>query len=98
MMATRVGYGASGCCDGNGLGLRPSECYDSNRGRLKYTRVFGYRCRMRVTRVAMMATVYAIITQQITLYLGQYLLRYHDFTLKTNHLKYMVCHVIMSVK
>ena len=39
MMAKRVGCGASECCDGNSVRLRPSGCYDSNRGRLKCTRV-----------------------------------------------------------
>ena len=36
----------------------------------------GYRCRLRVKRAAMMATVNVTITQQITLYiLEQYYLR-----------------------
>ena len=49
-------------------------------GSLRSTRVCdGYRCRLRVTRAAMMATVDVIITQQITLcVLDQYYLRYED--------------------
>ena len=59
-----------------GVGWGPLECYDGNRGRL----------RLRSTRAAMLATVNATITQQITLYLSdQYYLRYHDFTMKTKN-------------
>ena len=65
-----------------GLGLGPSECCESKRGRLKSTRVVcGYRC-------IMMATMKVTITQQITLQLaGQYYmnLRYHEFTMKTKN-------------
>ena len=54
-------------------------CNDDNRNSLRSARVCnGYRCRLRVTRTAMMATVnvHVTITQQITLYLlGQYYLR-----------------------
>ena len=69
-----------------GIGWGPLECYDGNRDRLRLrsTRVYGgYGCRLRVTRAAMLATVNATFTQQITLYLSdQYYLRYHDFTMK----------------
>ena len=50
----------------------PLEWNDDNRNGLRSIRVCnGYRCRLRVTRAAMMATVnvHATITQQITLYL-----------------------------
>ena len=49
-------------------------------GSLRSTRVCdGYRCRLRVTRAAMMATVDVTITQQITLcLLDQYYLIYED--------------------
>ena len=69
-----------------GVGRGPSECYDSNRGRLKSTRVVcGYRCTQNVTRTALMATVNVTITQQITLYLSdQYCLRY-VFSMKTKN-------------
>ena len=55
-----------------GVGREPLECNDDNRSSLRSTRVCnGYRCRLRVTRAAMMATVnvHVTITQQITLYL-----------------------------
>ena len=62
-----------------GVGRGPLECNDDNMSSLRSTRVCnGYRCRLRVTRAAMMATVnlHVIITQQITLYLlDQYYLR-----------------------
>ena len=65
-------------------------------GSLKSTRVCdGYRCRLRVTRVTMMATVDVTITQQITLcLLDQYYLRYED---KKAEIFGNVC-VIMTVK
>ena len=58
-------------------------------GSLRSTRVCdGYRCRQRVTRVAMVATVDVTITQQSPLCLfDQYYLNYHEFTMKTKHLK-----------
>ena len=44
----------------------------------------GYRCRLKVTRAAMLGKANVTITQQITLYLlDQYYLRYHEFTMKT---------------
>ena len=53
-----------------GVGRGPLECYDDNSGRLRSTRVCdGYRCRLRVNRAAMKATVNVTVTQQITLYL-----------------------------
>ena len=53
-----------------GVGRGPIECYDDNSGRMKSTRVCDdYRCRLRVNRAEMMATVNVTITQQITLYL-----------------------------
>ena len=55
-----------------GVCREPLEWNDDNRNGLRSTRVCnGYRCRLRVTRAAMMATVnvHATITQQITLYL-----------------------------
>ena len=66
-----------------GVGRGPLECNDDNRSSLRFTRVCnGYRCRLRVTRAAMMATVNVhvttctCITRQITLYLlDQYSLR-----------------------
>ena len=60
-----------------GVGQGSLECNDDKRGSLGSTRVCdGYRCRLRVTRAAMMATVNVTITQQITLYLlDQYYLR-----------------------
>ena len=62
-----------------GVGRGPLECNDDNRSSLSSTRLCnGHRCRLRVTRVAMMATVnvHVTITQQITLYLlVQYYLR-----------------------
>ena len=60
-----------------GVGRGPLECNDDNKSSLRSTRVCdGYRCRHRVTRAAMMATVNVTITQQITLYLlDQYYLR-----------------------
>ena len=64
-----------------GVGRGPLECNDDNMSSLWSTRVCnGYRCRLRVTRAAMMATVNVhvttCITQQITLYLlDQYYLR-----------------------
>ena len=62
-----------------GVGRGPLEFNDNNRSSLRSTLVFnGYRCRLRVTRAAMMATVnvHVTITQQITLYLlDQYYLR-----------------------
>ena len=65
----------------SGVGRGPLECNDDNRSSLRSIRVCnGYRCRLRVTRAAMMATVNVhvttCITQQITLYLlDQYYLR-----------------------
>ena len=72
------------------VGRGPLECYDDNSGRLKSTRVCdGYRCRLRVTRVAMMATVNVTITQQIALYLlDQYYVHQSPFRQKTQ--KYLV--------
>ena len=60
-----------------GVGQGPLECNNDNRGSLRSTRVCaGYRCRLRVKRAAMMATVNVTITHQITLYLlEQYYLR-----------------------
>ena len=52
------------------VGRGPLECSDDNRSSLRSTRVCnGYRCRLMVTRAAMMATVnvHVTITQQITL-------------------------------
>ena len=47
-----------------GVGRGPLQCNNDKRGSL--TRVCdGYRCRLRVTRAAMMATVNVTITQQI---------------------------------
>ena len=41
-----------------GVGRGPLECYDDNSGRLKSTMVCdGYRCRLRVNRVAMNVNV-----------------------------------------
>ena len=52
------------------------------------------RCRLRVTRAAMMATVDVTITQQITVcLLDQYYLRYHEFNMKTKKMKYLVMFV-----
>ena len=53
-----------------GVGRGPLECNDDNRSTLRSTRVCnGYRCRLRVTRAAMMAAVivHVTFTQQITL-------------------------------
>ena len=60
-----------------GVGRGPSECNDDKRGGLRSPRMCdGYKCRLRVTRAAMIATVNVTITQQITLYLlDQYYLR-----------------------
>ena len=65
-------------------------------GGLSSTRVCdGYRCRPRVTRATMMATVDVTITQQFTLcLLDQYYLRYDD---KKAEIFGNVC-VIMTVK
>ena len=55
-----------------GVGRGPFECNDDNRSSLRSTRLCnGYRCRLRVTRAGMMATVnvHVTITQPITLYL-----------------------------
>ena len=53
-----------------GVGRGQLECNDDNRNNLRSTRVCaGYRCRLRVKRAAMMATVNDTITQHITLYL-----------------------------
>ena len=70
-----------------GVGRGPLESYDDNSGRLRSTRVCdGYRCRLRVNRAAMMATVNVTITQQITLYLlDQYYVHHKD-----NPPKYLV--------
>ena len=45
----------------------------------------GYRCRLRVTRAAMLATVMSLLlTKSLYIYqTGQYYLRYHEFTMKT---------------
>ena len=60
-----------------GVGRGPLECNDDKRSSLRPTRVCDcYRCRLRVTRADVMATVNANNTQQITLYLlDQYYLR-----------------------
>ena len=58
----------------------------------------GYRCRLKVTRAAMLAKANVTITQQITLYLlDQYYLRYHEFTMKTKTEIY-VFFVILTIK
>ena len=46
-----------------GVGRGPLECNDDNRSSLRSTRVCnGYRCRLRVTKTAMMATVNVHVT------------------------------------